>query len=385
MDRADVVIVGGGIIGMSIAYHLLKRAPRTRVVVLEKEESPGLGATSKATGGIRHQFSTAVNVKLTLLSLPEYENFEQEFGVDIGLVKNGYLFVTAQESVLGGLKEAAALQRSLGVPAEVLAPADLARLLPAMRHDDLVGGTVCWQDGTADPHSALQGYWRRVRDLGGEVRTGWEVTGFRREGAAITTVETTAGPVAAGVVVNAAGPYAGVVGRMAGVEVPVEPYRRSVFVARPLPALDRTMPLVVDMDTGWYIHRQHGSGHLLLGGTDKVTHPGFSTEVDWADLQRVLEAGLRRFPVLAEAEIQRAYAGLREITPDFHCILGPAPEVPNFYLACGFSGHGFMHAPAAGRLTAELILDGAARSLDVTPLGLERFHGGEVHAEAATF
>lgn len=180
-------------------------------------------------------------------------------------------------------------------------------------------------------------------------------------------------------------------GRLAGVHVPVQPYRRTVFVARPLPELERRqqaagrpLPLTVDLDTGWYVHRDR-SGHLLLGGTDRTLYPGFDTAVDWADLQRVLAAAVQRMPLLAEAQVMRGYAGLREITPDFHCILGPAPGLANFYLCCGFSGHGFMHAPAAGILMAELLLDGRARSLDIAPLLLDRFQAGASHPERVTF
>lgn len=385
MERADVVIVGGGIIGFSIAYHLLKAAPGLQVLVLEKEAAPGTGATGKATGGIRHQFSTKVNVELTKLSMEQFARFQEEFGVDIGLVRNGYLFVTTQQATMDVLARNAALHQSLGVPTEVLSPADLARVLPAMRSDDLLGGTACWLDGSADPYTAMQGYWQRMRELGGRLVTECEVTGFQRQGDRIAQVETSRGPITCDLVVNAAGPWAGLVGRLAGVETPVQPYRRAVFVAKAMPALSQMMPLTVDMDTGWYMHRENRSGQLLLGGTDKVSHPGFSTAVDWDGLERVLIAGAHRFPVLEKAEVYRSYAGSREITPDFHAIVDRAPELRNFYMACGFSGHGFMHAPAAGMAVAELIVHGEARSIDISPLRLDRFAKGAATQESASF
>ncbi|HYG59736.1 MAG TPA: FAD-dependent oxidoreductase, partial [Symbiobacteriaceae bacterium] len=178
MDRADVVIIGGGIIGFSIGYHLLQRSPGLSVLLLEREITPGQGATGKATGGLRYQFSTAVNIKLSQLSMPTYLRFEEEFGEDIGLIQNGYLFVTAQEPTRQTFAENVALQRSLGVPAELLTQADLARILPAMKTDDLIGGSVCWEDGSADPYSALTGFWKGMRRLGGQVDFGREVTGF---------------------------------------------------------------------------------------------------------------------------------------------------------------------------------------------------------------
>lgn len=384
VERADILVIGGGIIGMSVAYHLLRRAPGLRVTVLEKEGAPGTGATARATGGIRFQFSSPVNIRLSLLSHPEWEGFAGEFGVEIGLVRHGYLFVTGRPETAAAFQEQAALQRSLGVPTQLLTPAEVQALVPAMRTDDLAAGSFCPWDGSADPHSALLGYWQRARELGARLLTDCPVTAVLQAGGRVTGVRTPRGDLAAPVVVNAAGPHAGEVGRLAGVAVPVQPYKRSVFVAAPLPELDRRLPLCVDMDTGWYVHREPG-GHLLLGGTDKVTHPGFDTAVHWDDLQRVTGAAVRRMPCLEHARVARAYAGLREITPDFHAILGPVPELAGFYLACGFSGHGFMHAPAAGRLTAEFILDGGARSLDAAPLLLERFRSGRAEAEQAAF
>jgi sarcosine oxidase, subunit beta len=385
MDRADVVIVGGGIIGFSIGYQVLQRSPGLRVLVLEREITPGQGATGKATGGLRHQFSTAVNIGLTQLSMPVYLRFQEEFGVDMGLIQNGYLFVSTQPSAMKTFAENVALQRSLGVPSELLSPDDLTRVLPVMRTDDLLGGSVCWTDGSADPYSALTGFWQGMRRLGGEVRFGCEVTGFEVSAGRVSAVQTNQGAIACGMVVNAAGPWAAVVGQMAGIAIPMQPYKRSVHVARPMPEFSRVMPLTVDMDSGFYVHRENRSGQLMLGGTDKVSEPGFSTAVDFGGLERVVMAGVERFPALERAEVFRSYAGLREITPDFHAIIDRAPGLENFFMACGFSGHGFMHAPAAGLLTAELMLDGAAHSLDIAPLRFDRFQTGKAHEELASF
>jgi sarcosine oxidase subunit beta len=385
MERADAVIIGGGIIGFSIGYQLLAQSPNLRVLVLEREITPGQGATGKATGGLRHQFSTTMNIQLSQLSMPMYHRFEAEFGVDIGLMENGYLFVTTQTAVMKTFADNVALQRSLGVPSELLGPDDLAQILPAMRTNDLLGGSVCWRDGSADPYSALTGFWQGMRRRGGEVRFGCEVTGFTMDAGRIAAVQTNQGAIASDMVVNAAGPWAAAVGQLAGVAIPMQPYKRSVFVAKPLPEFSQVMPLTVDMDSGFYVHRDNRSGQLLLGGTDKVSEPGFSTAIDFGGLERVVAAGVQRFPTLERAEVFRSYAGLREITPDFHAIIDRAPGLSNFYLVCGFSGHGFMHAPAAGILTAELMLKGRAESLDIAPLRFDRFQSGKAHHELASF
>lgn len=377
METADILIIGGGIIGLSIAYHLVRAArdPALRVVVLERASQVGTGSTAKATGGIRHQFSTEVNVRLTQLSLSEFLRFEEETGEPVDLVQHGYLFVTAQEPVAEMMRQGVVLQQRLGVPSRWLAPGDVHAMFPAVRIDDLVGGTFCPLDGSASPYGALQGYLRRCRELGVEVRVDEEVTGIETRGGKVEGVRTVRGAWAGSTVVNAAGPRARDVAAMVGVDLPVAPYRRQVFVMTPVPELGIGRPLTVDLDTGWYLH-QDRAGALYMGGTDKDTRPGLDEVVDWDGLDVVVRAALARIPAMAGARLVRGYAGLRSLTPDHHAILGPTETPRGFYLANGFSGHGFMHAPAVGRLLSELILEGAARSVDVTPLSLARFAVG---------
>lgn len=376
----EVVIIGGGVIGLSVAYHLL-RLGASRVVVLEKEPVVGCGATGSCTGGIRHQFSTRVNVELTRASLPHFARFEEEMGYPIGFRQDGYLLLTASEARLEELRRSVELQRELGVPAELLSPVELARRFPYLDVAGLVGGTFCPLDGYADPYGVVQGYCRRVARLGGRILSGEEVVGIRVEGGKVKgVVAARSGEVPAEVAVNAAGAHAAEVARLAGAEVPVRPYRRQVFVSQPVPGLDEGLPLTVDLDTGWYLHREK-NGLLLLGGTDRDTRLGFSVAVDREGLEAVAEAGLRRVPLLEKARISRAYAGLRALTPDYHAVLGPDPGVAGLYHACGFCGHGFMHAPAAGQALAQLIArDEAGKAgitpvVDIAPLSPARFQG----------
>ncbi|HZP36739.1 MAG TPA: FAD-dependent oxidoreductase [Methylomirabilota bacterium] len=381
---ADVVIVGAGIIGGSIAFHLLERDPRLRVVMLEKEAEPGTGATSKATGGVRFQFSTEANVRLTQLGYRYFTHAEEVLGSPVDFLRHGYLFVTTDPATLEQCRRNVALQRSLGVPSELLGPEAIQRHLACLVTRDLVGGTFCADDGSADPYSMLQAFLARARARGLQLLTDHPVVGLLREGDRVTGVRTPQGEWSAPRVIDCAGPHADQIGAMAGVEIPSKPYRRQVMVTEPLPVLPEVFPLIVDLDTGFYVHRQ-GRSAVLMGGTDKDIKPGLDTEVDWEAFDAVFRAAAVRVPPLAEAKVMRAYAGVRDLTPDYHGILGPAAAAPGLYVACGFSGHGFMHAPAIGILMSEILLDGRATSMDVAALSLDRFAAGRLRAEANMF
>jgi sarcosine oxidase subunit beta len=384
MRTADVVVVGGGIVGASIAWHVLAREPRLRVVLLEKEVEVGTGATSRATGGVRHQFSSEANVRLTRLSYPYFAEAERVLGRSVDFVPHGYLFVTTRPDTLAGLERSVALQQRLGVRSRVVLPEEMRPMLPQLVVDDLAGGTFCPDDGSADPHGLLQAFLSLARERGLALLTGEPVVGVERDGDRVAGVTTPRERYRAPVVVNAAGPRADEVGALAGVAIPSRPYRRQVMVTEPLADLPEVFPLVVDLDTGWYVHRQ-GKSAVLMGGTDRDRHPGHDTTVDWEAFDLVFKAAARRVPPLAEAKVMRAYAGVRDLTPDYHGILAQAPGLRGFYVACGFSGHGFMHAPAIGRLMAELVLDGRATSMDLAPLSLDRFHTGPLLPDATIF
>jgi sarcosine oxidase, subunit beta len=376
--------VGAGIIGGSVAFHLLERDPTLRVVVLEKEPEPGTGATSKATGGVRFQFSTEANVRLTQLSYRYFTDAEEILGSPVDFTRHGYLFVTTDPATLEQCRGNVALQRGLGVASEILTPAEIQSHLAMLVTHDLVGGSFCADDGSADPYSMLQAFLARARGRGLRLHTGHPVTDLVRAGDRVTGVRTPRGEWSAPIVVDCAGPYADQIGEMAGVSIPSKPYRRQVMVTEPLPALPEVFALIVDLDTGFYVHRQ-GLAAVLMGGTDKDIKPGLDTEVDWSAFEAVFRAAALRVPPLAEARVMRAYAGVRDLTPDYHGILGRAPQAPGLHVACGFSGHGFMHAPAIGILMTEILLDGHASSMDIAPLSLDRFAAGKLRAEANMF
>ena len=383
-STADVLIVGAGIIGASIAFHLLERDPRLRVTILEKEPEPGTGATSKATGGVRFQFSTEANVRLTQLSYRYFTDAREILGCSVDFSRHGYLFVTTSPGTFEQCRRNVALQQRLGVASELLSPPAIGPHLASLATADLVGGTFCAADGSADPYSMLQGFLAVGRSRSLRCLTGEAVTAVIKAGERVTGLRTRTGDWSAPVVIDCAGPHADEIGAMAGVDIPSKPYRRQVMVTEPLPILPPVFPLIVDLDTGFYVHRQ-GLSAVLMGGTDKDIKPGHDTTVDWEAFDAVFRAAALRVPPLAEAQVMRAYAGVRDLTPDYHGILGPAESAPGLYVACGFSGHGFMHAPAIGILMSEILIDGRATSMDVGALSLGRFAQGRLRAEANMF
>ncbi len=378
-EWAEVVIVGGGVMGASLAFHLARRGCRD-VLLLEREGFLGAGSTGRCAGGVRHQFSSPVNIELSRLSIRAIERFADEVGAALDFRQDGYLFLLTREADWAEFRRTAALQRSLGVPVETLTAREAARLVPGLNVDDVLGATFCAKDGIADPHGMTQGYADAARRLGARIETGVAVTGIRVEpdagpsaagpGRRVTGVETSAGPVAARRVVNCAGPWAAEVGRMAGVDVPVTPVRRHIFTTRPFAGAPARSTMVVDFATSLYFHRESGG---VLMGMARDEPPGYDTSVDPEFQYAVLERALERYPRLAGATIAKAWAGLYEVSPDAHPILGPVPGLSGFLLANGFTGHGFQHAPAVGLLLAEVILDGGARTLDIAPLAYDRF------------
>jgi len=368
-ETAPVVIVGAGCIGVAIAYHLGLRGVKG-VVVVERELFSGAGSTGKCAGGIRQQFSSEVNVRLSQESVRQYERFAAELGTGEVFWQVGYLFLLSDPAQWKAYQEQAAFQRALGVPTETLTPAQVAARLPMVNLDGVLGGTFCATDGLGDPHMITQGYEAKARALGASFRFGVTVTGMRVEGDRVVGVRTDKGDIDAAVVVNAAGAHAAAIAAWAGVDLPVAPYRRHCFTTKPLAFVDEKLPMIVDMKTGVYMHRE--SGGLLLGLADKDEPSSFDTSVNWDFLEKVVEGAVARVPALEEAEIAHGWAGLYETTPDHNSVLGPPAAVRGFMLANGFSGHGFMQAPAVGKIIAEWIVDGHP-GIDVSGLRLERF------------
>jgi sarcosine oxidase subunit beta len=373
-NTADVVIVGGGVMGASTAYHLAKRGARD-VLLLERQPFFGMEATGKCAGGIRHQFGTEVNIRLSLLSISKLDRFEEELDQPIDLRYCGYLFLLTNEEDVAVFRENVALQHQLGVATEWLSRDEIAELAPLIDLEGVLAGTFYDRDGLADPNSVVQGYVSGARREGATLRNEVEVSGIRVAGGRIAEVVTDQGTVSTPVVVNAAGPWAGEVGQMAGVEVPVEPVRRQIVVTGPLPAVPPDFPFVIDFAQSLYFHRE-GEG-ILTGMSNHDQPVGFdqSIDQDWEIVH--LGAAMERMPVLERAGLASHWAGLYEVSPDAHPILGRVPAVDGFFCICGFSGHGFMHGPGCGQLLAEEILDGAAHTVDISSLYIDRFQVGE--------
>ncbi|NPA92823.1 MAG: FAD-binding oxidoreductase [Chloroflexi bacterium] len=376
-NTAEIIIVGGGVMGASIAYHLAARGQKG-VVLLEKESFFGLGATGRCAGGVRYQFSTEINIRLSLESLPMLERFPEEIGYPIDYRQIGYLFVLTNEQDVATFKEVVALQHRLGVNTEWWSGDDVRKRLPMMRWDDALAATFHAKDGLVDPNGVVMGYTQRARQLGAKTLTDVEVTGIRVEGGKVVGVDTNRGSIDAPIVVNAAGPWAGLIGKMAGVDIPIEPLRRQWLTTTPIPELPDDFPFVIDFAQSLYFHPE-GEG-LLTGMSNPNEKPGFDQSVD-PDWELVhMEAAIERFPLLERAGVVSRVAGLYEVTPDAHPIFGKTP-VEGFYVCAGFSGHGFMHGPIAGKLMSEIILDGQAKTVDVSTLDLARFTEGRLIEE----
>jgi sarcosine oxidase subunit beta len=370
VKRAEVAIVGGGIIGASIAYHLAARGV-SGIVVFEREEELGTGSTGKCAGGVRLQFSTAANVEMSRLSIAALERFEEELGQPVDFKQNGYLFVLTTEEHLETFRGNAEKQRALGVPVELISPEEARGIVGELRIDDLVGATFCHEDGIANPHAILQGYARAARRLGATFLKSSEVTSMEVASGRVVSVTAGEERFEVGRVVNAAGPWAKVVAGLAGVEVPVEPVRRQYFITKPLEWVPDAFPLLIDWGTGVYMHKE--SGGMLVGESDPKEPPSFHQQVDWDFLATVSEHAIARIPRLEEAEVATGVAGLYEVSPDHNAIIGPVPGIENFFCANGFSGHGMQHAPAVGLVIAELLTEGAASSVDLSAYAIERF------------
>ncbi|HKO62530.1 MAG TPA: FAD-binding oxidoreductase [Pyrinomonadaceae bacterium] len=422
METADVVIIGSGIVGSSVAYHLAQ-AGCTNVLVLEREAHQGKGSTGKSMGGVRAQFSTPVNIQMSKYSIDFFSQFDEVVGHPADYRAHGYLFCATSEKHLAYLKANRERQNALGVTNVEWATAeDIAKMVPQLRVDDILGGTFCPTDGFVDPHSVMMGFMLSAREKGVRLWLDTSVTGIETEPAQsnanhleaalvppaspdngrtsaaskrsrvslpagvvrkISGVQTSRGFISTRIVVNAAGPWAAQVAEMAGAELPVEPLRRQLVPTEPFDNLPKRFPMVIDMSTGFHFRRE-GKG-ILLAWNDPEESPGFKVDFDGTFVEKILTHAASRVPALAEAEVnpRRAWAGLYEMTPDHHAIIGPAPNVEGLYFVNGFSGHGVMHSPASGRITADLILEGHSNLIDANQLSVQRFKAGRLLEETA--
>lgn len=381
----QVSIIGGGIVGLAAAHYLSQRG--IDVVVIEKS-TIGSGSTDRSNGGIRAQFSSSVSAALSKESIAVWESFDKLFGTEISYRRPGYLFLARRESTAGQFRENVREQNRLGVDSEFLAPAEAEEQCPELQTEKFCGATYRAADGFADPHLALQGFSTAASERGAEVRTGVTVTDVLQKGAGdrVTGVRTDEGTIESDYVVNAAGAWASQIGEMAGLDLPIAPRRRQLMVVDPEIPVDDTVPFTIDHDRGVHF-RPERDGGAVVGGhfadSDPTIDPDDykkNMDLEWA-AETIEEAADCADYFGPDSRINRGWAGLYAVTPDHHPILGET--LPGFVTAAGFSGHGFMQAPATGQLVAELIDEGEPSLIDISSLKAERFDR-EMHLEEGT-
>jgi sarcosine oxidase subunit beta len=372
---ASVVIVGGGVIGTSVAFHLAEAG--VDVVLLERDQL-GSGSTCRAAGGVRAQFSDALNIEIAQRSLRAFREFARRPGWEIDFNQVGYLFVLSRESDVAIFELNVRLQNDYGVPSRILSPARARELCPLLAGDDILAAAFSPEDGHLTPEAVVQGYAYGARALGAQIRVGCEVLDISSSGGEITEVVTTHGAVRTGTVVCAAGAWSRSCGQMVGVELPVTPLRRQVLFTEPISDLSPHLPMTIDFASSFYFHRE-GPG-VLLGMSDPEEKTGFVTETsdDW--IPRLIEIASRRAPRIAEAGIRGGWAGLYEMTPDHNAIIGETRGVSRFLYATGFSGHGFLQGPAVGEIIRDIVLE-REPPVDVGPLSVERFDAAALRPE----
>jgi sarcosine oxidase, subunit beta len=380
-NSADIVVIGGGCIGASVAYHLARRGAKT--LLLERDEFLGQESTSKSAGGIRAQFSTEINTRLSLFSIDAFERWGKEIGTPLQYWQWGYCFLLTSESLVASFKKSFAMWKRLGMKPDWWEPPEVARRLPYVNMDGVLGATFHARDGFGDPSDITNGYAVAARKHGAAIETGVAVTGVKLDenGRNVVAVKTGKGDVKCGNVVLCTGAWTRKVAAMIGIDVPIEPIKRQIIVTDKFDEIKDPFPMTVDLSTTLYFHRE--SGGVLIGMSDHTQTASFDQTFDEDFGEKMLVTAMERAPVLANASPKHKWAGLYEVTPDHHPVIDKLGHIKGAYVCAGFSGHGLMHSPAAGALTAELVLDGKAKTVDITPLRLERFNDlGSLHDEA---
>jgi len=382
MRTADVVLIGGGIVGSSVAHHLVAAGCKD-VLVIERETVQGKGSTGKSMGGVRAQFSTPVNIQMSLYSIPFYASFKERLGYPCDYRPQGYLFCATSDKHMAYLRANYAKQVAMGLKnVRLVAGDEICAMFPLLRGDDIVGGSFCSTDGFVDPYSAMVGFMTWAADHGAALWKNATVTAIARRGGSFE-VRTTRDMVSTPAVVNCAGAWAAEIAAMVGIDLPVEPLRRMLVPTEPFDGFPHTAPMIVDMSNGFHFRPE--SRGFLLAWNDPEETPGYKTDFEPAFIEKILTRAADRVPVFENLAVnpKRAWAGLYEMTPDHHPILGEAPEVPGFFFANGFSGHGVMHAPATGNILSDLILTGKTDLIDAALLNFGRFAEGRTIHETA--
>ena len=382
MHTADVVIIGGGIVGSSIAYHLVAAGCKN-VLVIERETAQGKGSTGKSMGGVRAQFSTPVNIQMSLYSIPFYSTFEERLGYPCDYRPQGYLFCATNEKHMAYLRANYEKQVAMGLKhVRLVAGDEIRNMFPQLRGDDIVGGSFCSTDGFVDPYSAMVGFMTWAADHGATLWKNATVTGISRSHGGFE-VATTRDTVSTRAVVNCAGAWAAGIAKMVGIELPVEPLRRMLVPTEPFDQFPHTAPMIIDMSTGFHFRPE--SRGFLLAWNDPEETPGYKMDFEPTFIEKILTRAADRVPVFENVAVnpKRAWAGLYEMTPDHHPILGESPTVPGFFFANGFSGHGVMHSPATGKILSDLILTGKTDLIAASLLNFSRFAEGRTIHETA--
>ena len=369
-DRAEVVIIGGGVMGASAAFHLAE-AGVTDVVLLEADQL-SCGSTSKSAGGVRLQFSDEINIALALRSMDAFERFGERPGAEIGLQQVGYLFLLTDPDDVAVFERNTALQNAMGVPSRMISAGEAGKLSTLAHVDDVLAATICMRDGHATPDAVVLGYANAARAMGVSVATQCPVTGIDVVDDAITAVHTSRGSVSSSTVICTAGAWSPRIAAMAGVDLPVQPVARPIWYTEPMPGRPAHVPMTIDFTTGFYFHTE-GPG-LLFGMADPDQPAGFDSPMraDW--LEVVGEVVAHRAPSLLDVGIAGGWHGFYETTPDHNALIGESAAVSRFIYATGFSGHGFLMGPAVGEVLRDLVM-GHAPAVDVSGFDVERFKG----------
>jgi sarcosine oxidase subunit beta len=383
MHSADVVIIGAGIVGSSIAYHLTVAGCRN-VLVLERESAQGKGSTGKSMGGVRAQFSTSLNIQMSMYSIGFYATMQERLGYESGYRSQGYLFLATKPAHLDYLKGNVERQQAMGLSTvRLLSRDDIAAQYPQLKTDDVLGASFCSTDGFVDPYLAMTGLMDKAKEQGTTLWKSAEVTSIDVDDKGIAAVQTSRGPVSTRTVVNCAGPWSAAVAAMVGIDLPVTPLKRMLVPSEPFTDFPHTAPMIIDMSNGFHFRPE--SLGFLLAWNDAEEIRDFDTNFDPAFVEKILERAVQRVPCFENLAVnpKRGWAGLYEMTPDHHPALGPVAAVPGFYCANGFSGHGVMHAPATGKILADLITKGRTDLIDASILAFERFAEGRLVHETA--
>ncbi len=382
MHTADVVIIGGGIVGSSIAYHLTAAGCRN-VLVLERESSQGKGSTGKSMGGVRAQFSTELNIRMSMYSIPFYASMPERLGVESGYRPQGYLFLATKPAHVEYLTTNQKLQRSMGLNVQWLTRDDVAKAYPLLKTDDVVGAAFCPTDGFVDPYLAMCGLMEKAKEQGATLWKSAEVIGMDMDTSGVCRVRTARADIATRTVVNCAGAWSASIARFLNVDLPVTPLKRQLVPTEPFADFPHTAPMIIDMTNGFHF-RPESLGFLLAWNPPEEVR-GYDTIFDHDFVEQILVHAANRVPIFENLAVnpERGWAGLYEMTPDHHPVLGPVEEVPGFFCATGFSGHGVMHAPATGKVLSDQILKGKTDLIDADVLNISRFAADRLVHETA--